>query len=156
MTIYFNSDGKRPSDVVKKLEDLGFELNRGDYDFIYDWDEETSLDHIMSLGDNIKELLKGDKVLFEIKTSEGEEEEEEGEMRTYMKLVFSAEEGKSPTDTDDIIADLVDIGFEPIKGSYDYVYRWPESVDVDAILEVADRVYDSLRGCGVYFKLKTV
>ncbi len=157
MTMYFNSDGKKPSEVVNKLEDLGFELNRGDYDFMYDWDDDTSLDHIVSIGDKIKELFKGDKILFQIKTTEGENDEsEDEEMRTYMKLVFSAEEGKSPTDIDDVITDLVDIGFDPIKGSYDYVYRWTSPVGVEAILEVADRLHEALRGCGVYFKLKTV
>lgn len=156
ITMYFNSDGKKPSEVVEKLEDLGFELNRGDYDFMYEWDEDVSLDHVFSMGDKIKELFKGDRVLFHIKTAEGEDSGKEKEMKTYMKLVFSAEEGKSPTDTDDVIADLMDIGFEPVKGSYDYVYRWPSPVEVDAVLEVADRIHEALEGCGVYFKLKTV
>ncbi len=156
ITIYFNSDGKKPSHVVRKLEDLGFELNRGEYDFMYDWKEETSLEHIMSLGDKIKELFKGDKVLFQIKTTEGEDEDPEEEMKTYMKLIFSAEEGKSPTDTDVVVTDLMDIGFEPIKGGYDYLYRWPSPVGTEAVLEVADRVYEAFEGCGIYFKFKTL
>ncbi len=158
LTVFFNSDGDRPSEVTKTFKDLGFKLTRGDYDYRYDWDEDTSSQQIESIGDKIQELLKGKKILFQLENSEGgkHQEPDEDEMKTYLKLVFRSEGGEAPSDIDEKIADLMSIGFEPIKGEYDYVYRWPEDSNIEGALEVADRVYEALKGCGVFFKLKTV
>lgn len=156
--MYFNSNGEKPSEVIKKLRDLGFSPVRGDYDLMYEWDDETSLEQIMSIGDKLRELLKGDDVLFQIETSEGDNQRgpEEGEMKTCMKILFPSNKGQSPSRVDNKITDLVDIGFEPIKGEYDYIYRWSSSGNMEATIEIADRVYEALQGCSVYFKLKTV
>jgi hypothetical protein len=48
------------------------------------------------------------------------------------------------------------LGFEPVKGSYDFVYNWSSSVSVEKILEFGDKVYLSLQGTGAMFKLETL
>lgn len=156
LTVFFNSGGDKPSEITETFEDLGFEANRGTYDYTYDWDEETSLEQIMSIGDKIQELMKGKKILFQMETSEGIEEEEGEEMKTYLKLIIKSDGGEAPSTIDEKVADLVEIGFDPIKGEYDCVYRWPEESKMEGVLELADRVYEALQGCGLFFKLKTV
>ncbi len=158
LTVFFNSNGDKPSEVTKTFKDLGFELTRGDYDYKYDWEDGASLDQIVSISDKIQELLRGKKILFQIETSEGGNHQEPDfkEMKTYLKLIFRSDGGKAPSEADERVAELMEIGFEPIKGEYDYVYRWPEDSNIEGALEVADRVYRALEDCGVYFKLKTV
>ncbi len=157
LTVFFNSNGDKPTEVTEVFDDLGFKPNRGVYDYRYDWDDETSFEQIMSIGDKIQELLKGKKILFQMETSEGDMEEISGdEMKTYLKLIFRSDGGEAPSKVDEKVVDLMEIGFEPIKGEYDYVYRWPEKSNIRGFLEVADRVYKALEGCGVFFKLKTV
>jgi hypothetical protein len=48
------------------------------------------------------------------------------------------------------------LGFEPMQGSYDFVYNWNSNVSIDNVLEFGDKVYLSLQGTGVMFKLETV
>jgi hypothetical protein len=48
------------------------------------------------------------------------------------------------------------LGFEPMQGSYDFVYNWNSNVSVEKVLEFGDKVYLSLQGTGVMFKLETI
>lgn len=68
LTIWFNSDGGRPSEITEKLKDLGFMPVKGNYDFEYEWDEEAQVDEILSIGDKIQKELKPYKVLFTLET----------------------------------------------------------------------------------------
>jgi hypothetical protein len=51
---------------------------------------------------------------------------------------------------------LLSLGFEPMQGTYDFVYNWNSNVDIDKIFEFGDKVYLSLQGSGVMFKLETI
>lgn len=73
-------------------------------------------------------------------------------MKTYLLVWFSSE-GARPSE---INRRLLSLGFEPMQGTYDFVYNWNSSVDIDKIFEFGDKVYLSLQGSGVMFKLETV
>lgn len=73
-------------------------------------------------------------------------------MKTYLLVWFSSE-GTRPSEVNQR---LMSLGFEPVKGSYDFVYNWNSSVSVEKILEFGDKVYLSLQGTGAMFKLETL
>ena len=73
-------------------------------------------------------------------------------MKTYLLVWFSSE-GTRPSEVNQR---LLSLGFEPVKGSYDFVYNWNSSVSVEKILEFGDKVYLSLQGTGAMFKLETL
>ena len=73
-------------------------------------------------------------------------------MKTYLLVWFSSE-GARPSEVNQR---LMSLGFEPVKGSYDFVYNWNSSVSVEKILEFGDKVYLSLPGTGAMFKLETL
>jgi len=73
-------------------------------------------------------------------------------VKTYLLVWFSSE-GARPSEVNQR---LMSLGFEPVKGSYDFVYNWNSSVSVEKILEFGDKVYLSLQGTGAMFKLETL
>ena len=73
-------------------------------------------------------------------------------MKTYLLIWFNSN-GASPSDVNQR---LMSLGFKPMQGSYDYVYDWDNSVDMDEILRFGDKVHISLQGSGVMFKIETV
>jgi hypothetical protein len=73
-------------------------------------------------------------------------------VKTYLLVWFSSE-GTRPSEVNQR---LMSLGFEPVKGSYDFVYNWNSSVSVEKILEFGDKVYLSLQGTGAMFKLETL
>jgi hypothetical protein len=72
-------------------------------------------------------------------------------VKTYLLVLFSSE-GARPSE---INRRLTSLGFEPMQGSYDFVYNWNSNVSIDKVLEFGDKVYLSLQGTGVMFKLET-
>ena len=41
LKILFSSEGRSPSEVKDLLLNMGFKANKGNYDFVYEWDEES-------------------------------------------------------------------------------------------------------------------
>jgi len=68
LTIWFNSEGFRPTVVVERLLAMGFKPIRGRYDHIYDWGRDVKLEEILGLGNAVHETLKGCKVLYKLET----------------------------------------------------------------------------------------
>jgi hypothetical protein len=68
LSIWFNTNGEKPSDVVRKLETLGFKATRGNYDHVYDWGKIVDTDEIIRLSDNLQKSLRGSQVLFKLET----------------------------------------------------------------------------------------
>ena len=68
LIVYFGTIGAKASEVARKLESIGFKSTYGPYDFIYDWDRDPSTDEILTLGDNIVEVLKGSGAVFNLDT----------------------------------------------------------------------------------------
>ncbi len=73
-------------------------------------------------------------------------------IRTYLMLWFSSE-GDPPSN---VTSKLMDIGFQPTKGAYDYVYQWRKKPNIDEVLELARQVQLTLSGSNVYYKIETV
>lgn len=72
-------------------------------------------------------------------------------MKTYLVVWFNSD-GASPSEVN---RRLMSLGFQPTQGSYDFVYSWEGGVGIDKVLEFGDKVYLSLKGTGVLFKLET-
>ncbi len=70
ITILFNSEGGRPSDVVDELMQLGFKPIAGPYDMVYEWPRQASVREAIEFADQIQLTLEGLGVFFKIETVE--------------------------------------------------------------------------------------
>lgn len=68
LTIWFDSEGAGPREVVERLRSLGFKPLRGYHDHVYDWEREVGLEDVIQLASAVHETLKGLKVLYKIET----------------------------------------------------------------------------------------
>jgi len=75
VAIWFNSEGASPSEVIKKLLELGFTPVRGAYDFVYEHHEESAgMDEkalsnaIIEIANAIHDTLVGFNVLYSLTT----------------------------------------------------------------------------------------
>ena len=75
VAIWFSSEGASPSEVIKKLLELGFTPVRGAYDFVYEHQEESGgMDEpalsnaIIEIANAIHETLVGFNVLYTLTT----------------------------------------------------------------------------------------
>jgi hypothetical protein len=68
MKVMFSTEGSPASEIRNKLLGLGFQATRGNYDFVYEWDRNASVDDLLWFADRIQAALKGTKVLFTIET----------------------------------------------------------------------------------------
>jgi len=69
LTIWFSSEGAKPTAVVERLLAMGFKPTRGRYDHVYDWGrDDVELEEILRLGNAVHETLKGFKVLYKLET----------------------------------------------------------------------------------------
>ena len=70
ITIYFNSEGGRPSEVVKSLTGLGFKPIAGPYDMVYEWPNHATVQDAIEFADMIQDTLEGLGVMFKLETVE--------------------------------------------------------------------------------------
>jgi hypothetical protein len=69
LKIMFNSEGASPSDIKNQLLNMGFEATKGNYDFVYNWKDNTaSLDDLIWFADKVHSALKKSNVYFTIET----------------------------------------------------------------------------------------
>jgi hypothetical protein len=68
LRVTFHSEGAKPSEVADRLLGFGFAPTQGNYDFVYDWKSAATTDQILDLGDEVRRLLQGYRVLYEIET----------------------------------------------------------------------------------------
>ena len=68
LTVWFNSEGTSPLEVVEKLRSMGFEPLKGYHDHIYDWKRNVELSDVIKLANMVHETLKGLKVFYKIET----------------------------------------------------------------------------------------
>ncbi len=65
----FNSEGNSPSEIKDQLLNLGFKATKGNYDFVYDWNEEsTNVEDLVWFADKVHSTLKKSNVYFTIET----------------------------------------------------------------------------------------
>ncbi|MFQ6128290.1 MAG: hypothetical protein ACE5QW_05260 [Thermoplasmata archaeon] len=68
LTVTFNSDGAMPSEIVQRLQALGFIPTTGNYDFMYEWDRDVSIEEAIDLANQVHHTLKGTNVLYKVET----------------------------------------------------------------------------------------
>ncbi len=68
LTVTFNSEGAKPSEIVDRLCMIGFRPTQGTYDFIYEWPKKATVKDAIWFGDKIHSVLKGYNVLFKLET----------------------------------------------------------------------------------------
>jgi len=69
LKIMFSSEGSTPSDVKNQLLNMGFKATKGNYDFVYDWNEDSvGIDELVWFADKVHLALKKNKVYFTIET----------------------------------------------------------------------------------------
>jgi hypothetical protein len=68
LTIWFNSEGASPLEVVDRLRSLGFKALRGYHDHVYDWKRKIELEEVLKLANTIHETLRGLKVIYKLET----------------------------------------------------------------------------------------
>ena len=68
LTVWHNSNGEKPTIVIEKLKQLGFEPLKGNYDYVYDWGRLVRIGDIVTTGDKIQQKLSGCNVAFKVET----------------------------------------------------------------------------------------
>lgn len=74
LVVWFNSEGGKPSEITQRLLSMGFEPIEGQYDYVYKWDNEASVEDILKIGDQVRNTLSGFNVMFKLETNYGEED----------------------------------------------------------------------------------
>jgi len=72
-------------------------------------------------------------------------------MKTYLMLWFSSE-GAGPVE---VVERLRSLGFEPLRGYHDHVYDWKRNVELADILQLTDKIHETLKGLSVLYKIET-
>jgi hypothetical protein len=71
LKILFNSEGDSPSEIKDMLLNMGFKATKGNYDFVYEWNKESTgveVDELIWFADKVHSALKNSKVYFDIET----------------------------------------------------------------------------------------
>jgi len=71
LKILFNSEGDSPSEIKDMLLNMGFKATKGNYDFVYEWNKESTgveVDDLVWFADKVHSALKNSKVYFDIET----------------------------------------------------------------------------------------
>jgi hypothetical protein len=68
LSIWFNSEGAGPLEIVERLRSLGFKPLRGYHDHVYDWGSRIEIEDILHMANSVRETLKGLKVLYKLET----------------------------------------------------------------------------------------
>ena len=78
ITVTFSSEGQRPSEILDALRNLGFEPTKGNYDGVFKWDKNATLDDAIYLADKVHATMRGRNVLLKFETvAEGKDTCEE-------------------------------------------------------------------------------
>jgi hypothetical protein len=65
----FSSEGTSPSEIKDQLLNLGFKATKGNYDFVYEWDENNAgIEELIWFADKVHATLKNTNVYFSIET----------------------------------------------------------------------------------------
>ena len=69
LKIMFNSEGSSPSELKNQLLNMGFRATKGNYDFVYEWNEETATEEdLIWFADKVHAALKKSKVYFTLES----------------------------------------------------------------------------------------
>jgi len=70
-------------------------------------------------------------------------------VKTLIQVWFGTR-GSPPSE---ITRKLEKLGFQPLTGKYDYFKEWKEIPTEKELLELADRIFEALKGEDLHFKL---
>ena len=91
ITVFFSTEGAKPSKVLDALNNLGFEPTTGNFDGIYRWDKKATLDEAINLADKVQMALKGMGVVVKLETvAQKETDETEPIIRSAPPLPSAA------------------------------------------------------------------
>ena len=69
LKILFNSEGGSPSEIKDLLLNMGFKAAKGNYDFVYEWNKDSSdVEELIWFADKVHSALKNSRVFFDIET----------------------------------------------------------------------------------------
>jgi len=68
LTLWFNSEGSKTSDVTQRLMSMGFNPTHGAFDYEYDWTRGATTDDCVGLADQVHATLKDCNVNFKLHT----------------------------------------------------------------------------------------
>jgi len=57
LTIWFDSEGAGPREVIERLRSLGFKPLKGYHDHVYDWGRKVELEDVIQLASAVHEVL---------------------------------------------------------------------------------------------------
>jgi hypothetical protein len=77
ITVFFGTEGAKPSKVFDALNNLGFESTTGNFDGVYNWDKQATLDDAINLADKVIATLKGMGVMVKLETVGNDPNDEE-------------------------------------------------------------------------------
>ena len=72
-------------------------------------------------------------------------------MRTFVNVTLSSEGGSASQ----VANRLIDMGFETMLGSNDFVYTWDQDVDTAQVISFVDKVQAKLKGMDVQLQFAT-
>jgi len=55
----------------------------------------------------------------------------------------------------EVVEKLRSMGFKPLRGYHDHVYDWGRKVELTEVLQLANKVHETLKGMKVLYKLET-
>ena len=67
LVVYF-SGREKISEIVKRIESLGFKCALGPVDFIYEWNSAPTKQQVLKLADNLCSVLRDSGAVFNIDT----------------------------------------------------------------------------------------
>jgi hypothetical protein len=68
LKVWFNSEGKPTNEITERLLSMGFRSLHGNYDYVYDWAKNASVDDAIAMGDDVHETLAGCNAVFKLET----------------------------------------------------------------------------------------
>ena len=68
-------------------------------------------------------------------------------------IMYHSSEG---TGVNEVINRLSELGFTISLGNYDYEYKWESLPSPDDVINLVDKVIETLRGCNVFFHFSTL
>lgn len=68
LSVWFNTTGSKTSEITSHLMGMGFKPTKGNYDYVYNWGKNATVDQALSLADQVHSTLKGCNVTFKTET----------------------------------------------------------------------------------------
>jgi hypothetical protein len=77
ISVFFSTEGAKPSKVLDALNNLGFQPTTGNFDGVFSWDKQATLDEAINLADKVVATLKGMGVMVKLETVGNDESNDE-------------------------------------------------------------------------------